>query len=141
MNTKKILTLDDYQWEARKTAIYPHIGSNLIYTVLGLAGEAGELANKVKKLMRSAGLEPGMNMAQLYGNIEKIQDAKVRQKMFKNYFALKGELGGVLWYVALTASELGETFNFIGIDNLDDLSGRVKKGNVEGEGDDRGKKD
>ena len=115
---KKILTLDDYQRAASRTAIYPHQGKNLIYTVIGLCGEAGELANKVKKLMRSSRLEPGTH---IYSNKELI-----------------GELGGILWYLSQCCTELGVTFNDVGIDNLNELSNRVKRDNVEGEGDDRG---
>ena len=119
---KKILTLDDYQHEARRTAIYPDKGANLIYTVVGLCGETGEFANKVKKRMRSYGFVPGQTIVE--------EDILV---------ALRDELGGILWYVAACASELGVSLNQIGIDNIEELSGRVKKGNVEGIGDDRGK--
>jgi len=122
---KQILTLDDYQREARRTAIYPDKGFNLIYTVMGLCGEAGELANKVKKIMRTKGLEPGVRLSD-------VADVNVLS-------SLEGELGDILWYVSQCATELHIDLNQIGRDNLEELSGRVKRGNVEGEGDDRGK--
>jgi len=43
------MELNDYQRESRKTALYPNVGSNAIYPTLGLVGEAGEVADKVKK--------------------------------------------------------------------------------------------
>lgn len=46
------MTFDEYQTEARKTATYPSIGHDIIYPTLGLTGEAGEVADKVKKLFR-----------------------------------------------------------------------------------------
>ena len=48
------LTFDQYQKQAVSTAIYPGQGEvlGLVYVALGLAGEAGEIANKVKKVLR-----------------------------------------------------------------------------------------
>ena len=46
------MRLDEYQFQASKTAKYPDMGNNVEYPTLGLCGEAGELANKVKKIQR-----------------------------------------------------------------------------------------
>ena len=46
------MELNDYQRESRKTALYPDVGRNAIYPTLGLVGEAGEVADKVKKILR-----------------------------------------------------------------------------------------
>ena len=46
------MDLNQYQQKARKTALYPDVGHNPIYPTLGLAGEAGEVADKVKKVLR-----------------------------------------------------------------------------------------
>jgi len=43
------LTFNDYQKRARETAIYPNLGNNIVYPTLGISGEAGEIAEKVKK--------------------------------------------------------------------------------------------
>ena len=46
------MTFEEYQIKARSTAIYPNIGNNYIYPTLGLVGEAGEVAEKIKKIIR-----------------------------------------------------------------------------------------
>lgn len=46
------MTFDEYQNESNKTAIYPDKGNNVTYSTLGLAGESGEVAEKIKKLIR-----------------------------------------------------------------------------------------
>ncbi len=46
------MKLNDYQEESRKTAVYPNQGKNFVYPTLGLAGEAGEVADKIKKVIR-----------------------------------------------------------------------------------------
>lgn len=77
------LTFNQYQLVSRQTAIYPDLGRNFIYPTLGLAGEAGEVAEKVKKILRDKG---------------GVVDAEARQQLGK-------ELGDVLWYVAQLATE------------------------------------
>ena len=52
MERKKPLTFKEYQKNARETAVYPDIGNNFVYPVLGISGEAGEIAEKVKKILR-----------------------------------------------------------------------------------------
>ena len=46
------MELNEFQKNARKTALYPNVGNNFIYPTLGLTGEAGEVADKVKKILR-----------------------------------------------------------------------------------------
>ena len=107
--------LSDYQRDSRATARYPDLGNNLIYPTLGLAGEAGEVAEKVKKLIRDRN---GL-----------VDDA------FKHDLAL--ELGDVLWYLAQLATELGMTLDDVGQLNLRKLSSRSQRGKLHGEGDHR----
>jgi len=92
----------EYQSEASQTALYPRRMSNLEYPTLGLTGEAGEVANIVKKIQRDNG---GV-----------ITD-ETRLK-------LKDELGDVLWYISACADELGLTLDQIAEYNVEKLAKR-----------------
>ena len=109
------MDMNSYQDAARKTAAYPDVGSNPIYPTLGLTGEAGEVADKVKKVIRDRG---------------GVFDANTRE-------AIKLELGDVLWYVAQLASELGYDLNEVADANLQKLSSRAARGRIGGSGDQR----
>ena len=109
------MEMNSYQDAARKTASYPDVGSNPIYPTLGLTGEAGEVADKVKKVIRDSG---------------GVFDADTRE-------AIKLELGDVLWYVAQLASELGYDLNEVADANLQKLSSRAARGRIGGSGDQR----
>lgn len=109
------MTFDFYQKEARSTAIYPDLGNNLYYPTLGLAGEAGEVCEKVKKIMRD---EMGI-----------VSDNKREM--------LKQELGDVLWYAANLAEELGLSFAEIAVANVEKLKSRQKRNVLHGSGDER----
>lgn len=109
------MDLNDYQVMARETAIYPQMGNNLWYPTLGLCGESGEVAEKIKKLYRDQG-----------GDI--FPDQKVE---------LCKELGDVLWYVANLASELGFTLTEVAVTNLYKLRDRKNRSLLKGEGDNR----
>ncbi|MGR3295834.1 MAG: nucleoside triphosphate pyrophosphohydrolase family protein [Candidatus Bathyanammoxibius sp.] len=106
---------DEYQSKARLTAVYPDIDNNLTYPVLGLAGEAGEVANKVKKIYRDRG-----------GVISESDRA-----------TLCSELGDVLWYVAAIASELQLPLGEVVSQNLEKLWKRQQAGTLHGAGDKR----
>jgi len=109
------MELNDYQRESRKTALYPEVGNNTIYPTLGLVGEAGEVADKVKKILR---------------------DKKgVFDKDSKD--AIKFELGDVLWYVSQLSSELGYELEEIAHANLQKLNSRKSRGKIQGSGDNR----
>lgn len=99
------LSFEEYQAAARQTALYPKRLQNLEYPTLGLAGEAGEVANIVKKIQRDFG--------------GKITDA-TRAK-------LKDELGDVLWYISACADELGLTLSEIAEFNVEKLAKRHNK--------------
>lgn len=104
-----------YQERCRATARYPDAGSNPIYPTLGLCGEAGEVADKVKKVLRDS-----------QGNFspEVIADLQL-------------ELGDVLWYVAQLATELGLELEQIAQANLDKLASRTARNVIGGSGDRR----
>ena len=109
------MDLNTYQEQARSTAIYPNLGSNFVYPALGLCGEAGEIAEKVKKIIRD---DQGV-----------ITDTK------RDSMAL--ELGDVLWYVSQLAAEIDYSLNDIAQINLDKLESRAERGVISGSGDNR----
>ena len=109
------MDFDDYQREARKTAVYPNVGSNFWYPALGLAGEAGEVAERVKKLYRDADGKPDLAFRARLGS----------------------ELGDVLWYVANLASEAGMSLGNIADNNLLKLRDRSDRGVLHGDGGER----
>lgn len=108
------MTLNQYQEEALKTAIYPE-DKKIIYPTLGLTGEAGEVAEKVKKVIRD--------------NNQEFTDEKKRQ------IAL--EISDVLWYCATLSHDLGYTLEEIGQMNLDKLASRQQRNKIGGSGDER----
>jgi NTP pyrophosphatase (non-canonical NTP hydrolase) len=104
----------EYQQLSRRTAAYPREAS-LAYPALGLAGEAGEVAEHVKKAIRDDG--------GLIGEVRRAAMAK--------------ELGDVLWYLTQLASELGLELDEIAEDNIEKLFSRQRRGVLSGSGDDR----
>lgn len=109
----------EYQMWTRTTAKYPkgtaEFEASLPYLVMGLAGEAGEVANKYKKIIRdqSGILEP--------------QDG----------YDIISELGDVMWYLTRIADELGYGINDIMTHNHDKLESRLARGVIGGSGDNR----
>lgn len=107
-------TFDDYQQRALTTAVYPTENmAGIYYTALGLTNEAGEVAGKVKKMMRDDG-----------GTLT-----------IERREALAAEIGDVLWYCAALAHELGLHLNDIADANLTKLEDRAKRGAIRGDGD------
>lgn len=110
-----VITLQEYQEEARKTAIYPNVGENLQYVVLGLCGEGGEIANKVKKIARDS---------------DGVMSDEVKKQIFK-------ELGDTLWYLSNICDEVGLSLEDVANNNILKLRSRQKRGKLKGSGDDR----
>jgi len=111
---KKVSDLDMYQKVALTTAIYPREQA-IIYPTLGLTGEAGEEANKVKKIIRD-----GSN---------KDDDSLVSE--------IKSEIGDCLWYIAVLASDFNIKLSDIASTNLEKLANRKKNNTIHGSGDAR----
>jgi NTP pyrophosphatase (non-canonical NTP hydrolase) len=110
----RAVELSDYQRRSRRTAEYPR-EAWLAYPALGLAGEAGEVAEHAKKAIRDdAGKVSGERRA-----------------------AMAKELGDVLWYVAQLASELELDLDELAEGNLHKLLSRQRRGVLSGSGDDR----
>lgn len=107
------LTINGYQLEALSTAIYKH---PVIYPTIGLAGEAGEVSDKVKKVLRD-------------------HDSDFKDDDIRRGIAL--ELGDVLWYVATLARDLGFTLQEVATLNINKLRSRAERGKLSGSGDER----
>ena len=106
------MNINTYQQHASETAIYK---DKLIYPTLGLAGEAGEIANKVKKILRDNS-----------GNLQE----SVREDLIC-------ELGDVLWYVAALATDLIVELSEVANKNIEKLNSRKNRGTIGGSGDNR----
>lgn len=108
------MDFQEYQRKARGFAIYPQKGSayGFAYTALGLNGEAGEVAEHAKKILRD-------------------DSASITTERMSH---LKKELGDVLWYISNCCSELGISLNKVAEENVEKLSSRKKRGKIQGQG-------
>jgi len=109
------MTFKSFQKKSWETAIYPNKYSNLYYPVLGLTGEAGEIANKIKKIMRD-------------------DDGEITELRKEEIF---NELGNCLWYLAAICSVLEINMDEMAKKNIDKLQSRKKRGKIKGSGDKR----
>jgi len=109
------MTFEEYQKQSRKTAKYPNSGNNFVYPTLGLAGESGEVAEKIKKVLRDK---------------NGVIDEATKQE-------IKKELGDVLWYVTQLGTELGLSLEEVAAENIKKLFSRLERGKLGGNGDNR----
>lgn len=109
------MTFNEYQKIMTPLAIYPDHGHNFVYPTLGLVGEAGEVAEKIKKVLRDQ-------------NSLMTDGARLE---------IKKELGDVLWYLSQLSAELGFEFDDIASTNVDKLLSRLDRGQLHGSGDNR----
>jgi len=112
---QEVITPDLYENLAGQTAIFPKDRA-LEYLALGLTSEAGEVAGKVKKLIRDGEDVEGFELKKI---------------------AIASEIGDVLWYCAMMAKEVGVPLNTIMQENLSKLHSRKERGTLQGSGDDR----
>ena len=113
MNRKE-LQFNEYCKLASATDRYPNECKPWVYA-LGLTGEAGELADKIKKVYRDK------------GGVFKQEERE----------AIVKELGDVLWYLTRLGATLGFSLEQIAEINVEKLADRAKRGKICGSGDDR----
>jgi len=114
------MNFNEYQEEAMEMAVYPGLReTDLTYPTLGLMGEAGEVAEKVKKLIRNKNMKRGYSLA------EEDKEALVK------------ELGDVLWYVAALSNALDFPLEHVAIVNINKLRDRKERDVIKSEGDNR----
>ncbi len=111
----EVMTAEIYEMKAGQTAIFPKHKA-LEYLALGLTSEAGEVAGKVKKLIRDGEDVEGFELKKI---------------------AIASEIGDVLWYCAMMAKEVGVPLDEIMKENLKKLHGRKIRGTLHGSGDNR----
>ena len=111
----EVITPDLYENLAGQTAIFPK-DKALEYLALGMTSEAGEVAGKVKKLIRDGEDVEGFELKKI---------------------AIASEIGDVLWYCAMMAKEVGVPLNTIMQENLRKLHSRKERGTLSGSGDER----
>lgn len=116
------MNFNEYQKEAHTFAVYPllsiraeEIDTEFVYPTLGLVGEAGEFAEKIKKIIRNKN-----------GKLD-----------LDDYLSLEKELGDVMWYVAELATVLHSNLEDIAKENINKLSSRKERGVIKSEGDNR----
>ncbi len=107
-------TFRQYHRAAKKTATYPR-DQAIIYLALGLAGEGGEVADKLKKVIRDSG---------------GVMTDDMRE-------AILAEAGDCLWYLNMLAHELGSSLADVAQANIDKLVDRQARGGIAGSGDNR----
>lgn len=110
------MKLEEYQEGAAETAIFPNelpefIEVGQVYTVLGEAGETGEVSEKLKKAIRE-------------------DDETYIEEM-------RAEVGDTIWYCSQICEEFGWSLEDIASDNLEKLSDRKERGQLCGKGDNR----
>lgn len=117
------MNFNQYQAFAIKTAQYPAVEGvgtqNLVYPAMGLAGEAGEYLDKVKKNWR---------------NHNSMTAANLTEEQVTEFVK---ELGDVLWYLAASAKELGVSLEVVAATNIAKLTDRRERGVIKSEGDNR----
>jgi len=109
------MDFDEYQRLASRMAIYPRIGDNIYYPAIALAGESGEVCNKISKIMRD--------------HNDVITDAMRLE--------LEKELGDVLWNLSQLATELCLSLDEVAINNLRKLKSRKNRNKLHGSGNHR----
>jgi NTP pyrophosphatase (non-canonical NTP hydrolase) len=107
------MKLNEYQDKAIKEAFYEK--DDIVYNALGITGEAGEIADHVKKMLRD-------------------DDGKLTEERKE---AIKKELGDVLWYLANMARRLGLSLDEVAEANIKKIQDRKSRGVQHGSGDNR----
>ena len=109
------MDFEEYQKKTKKTAVYPNQGNNYVYPTLGLTGESGEVADKIKKVIRDKN-----------GIVD--ENTKIE---------IEKELGDVLWYLSQLATELELSLDQIAEKNIIKLLSRLERNTIRGDGDNR----
>lgn len=116
------MDLNEYQTACKRTALYKKCnvgGQAIAYCALAMAGEAGEVANLIKKAVRTEGFEDAFYLLSAQPNCQGPDNVSEK---------LREELGDVLWYLAALAHEAGMTLEDVAQFNLGKLAKRHADG-------------
>jgi len=113
------MNFKEYQTKSRVTALYPNMGNDFTYPVLGLMAEAGEVADKIKKHIRDDGIHTPAALS-----------SEQKKELAK-------ELGDVLWYISQLVTELDGDLGEVAQMNIDKLYSRMDRNVIGGSGDNR----
>ncbi len=108
------MEMNEYQQAALQTAVYPQ-EMKIVYPLIGITGETGEVAEKIKKVIRD-------NNA-VFSDDDRREIAK--------------EIGDILWYISSLSSDIGYSLDEIAAMNIDKITSRNERGKIHGEGDNR----
>lgn len=109
------MNFNEYQELAARTAEFPEVGHKVIYPLMGLSGEVGEVSEKIKKVFRDKG-----------GNFDE-----------DTVHHIKKELGDVLWYLSEVSRALEINLDDVAQTNINKLSSRKERDQIHGDGDER----
>lgn len=109
------MTFDEYQKQSKGTAQYSEFFTPWVYLALGLAGESGEVVDKLKKV--------GRNKNGVFSDDDKLEIQK--------------ELGDVLWYLSQLCEELGLSLDEVATMNRAKLEDRKARDVIKSRGDNR----
>lgn len=113
------MEFNTYQHKTKETAVYPNQGDALPWLGLAITEEAGEVAGKLKKLIRD----------EEFTTVSELSPAHKE--------AFVKELGDLLWYMTQFATELGVDFATVAEKNLEKTQSRYERGTLSGSGDNR----
>ena len=127
------MTFEEYAQRVIRTAEYPLVGLNMVYPAPKLAGEAGELADKIGKHWRNS-----YNPASIHSREEAaLAGMDARSLTSEQKLEIVKELGDVLWYVNALAVELGVSLQVVAVQNVVKVEDRRTRGVIKSEGDNR----
>lgn len=134
------LTFNQYSADVTRHAQYPNEGRNMVYPAMGIVGESGELADKIKKYWRN---ESAKTLEKFAGSFAAMQDHAclnaMSAKSMPDEFRMEvaKEIGDVLWYLNALAKEINFTLEEIAALNMQKLRDRAERNVIKSIGDNR----
>lgn len=122
------MEFNDYQQQATRTAVGVYSEKEImfiIYPLLGLSGEIGELTDKIKKILRNNNFHTSEEVLYFLSTNEEIKISLIK------------EIGDILWYLSEFSRRIDVEFNLVAETNLTKLFDRLNRNMIKSEGDNR----